>query len=129
MQKSDIDMYSTYNEGKPVIAEGFTRTLKSKSYKYMASMSKNIYIDKLNDIVNKYNNKYHSSATKMRPVDVKSNTYINSSKEINDKNPKFKISDIVRILKRKNIFGNVYTTTWSEEDFVIKKFKTTLRCY
>ena len=129
MQKSDIDMYSKYNEGKPVIAEGFTRTLKSKSYKYMASMSKNIYIDKLNDIVNKYNNKYHSSATKMRPVNVKSNTYINSSKEINDKNPKFKISDIVRILKRKNIFGNVYTTNWSEEDFVIKKFKTTLRCY
>ena len=122
-------MYSTYNEGKSVIAEGFTRTLKSKSYKYMSSMSKNVYIDKLNDIVNKYNNKYHSSATKMRPVDVKSNTYINSSKEINDKNPKFKISDIVRILKRKNIFGNVYTANWSEEDFVIKKFKTTLRCY
>ena len=124
-----MDMYSTYNEGKSVIAEGFTRTLKSKSYKYMSSMSKNVYIDKLNDIVNKYNNKYHSSATKMRPVDVKSNTYINSSKEINDKNPKFKISDIVRILKRKNIFGNVYTANWSEEDFVIKKFKTTLRCY
>ena len=124
-----MDMYSTYNEGKSVIAEGFTRTLKSKSYKYMSSMSKNVYIDKLNDIVNKYNNKYHSSATKMRPVDVKSNTYINSSKEINDKNPKFKISDIVGILKRKNIFGNVYTANWSEEDFVIKKFKTTLRCY
>ena len=124
-----MDMYSTYNEGKSVIAEGFTRTLKSKSYKYMSSMSKNVYIDKLNDIVNKYNNKYHSSATKMRPVDVKSNTYINSSKEINDKNPKFKISDIVRILKRKNIFGNIYTANWSEEDFVIKKFKTTLRCY
>ena len=122
-------MYSTYNEGKSVIAEGFTRTLKSKSYKYMSSMSKNVYIDKLNDIVNKYNNKYHSSATKMRPVDVKSNTYINSSKEINDKNPKFKISDIVRILKRKNIFGNVYTANWSEGDFVIKKFKNTLRCY
>ena len=124
-----MDMYSTYNEGKSVIAEGFTRTLKSKSYKYMSSMSKNVYIDKLNDIVNKYNNKYHSSATKMRPVDVKSNTYINSSKEINDKNPKFKISDIARILKRKNIFGNVYTANWSEGDFVIKKFKTTLRCY
>ena len=122
-------MYSTYNEGKFVIAEGFTRTLKSKSYKYMASMSKNVYIDKLNDIVNKYNNEYHSSAIKMRPVDVKSNTYINSSKEINDKNPKFKISDIVRILKRKNIFGNIYTANWSEEDFVIKKFKTTLPCY
>ena len=124
-----MDMYSTYNEGKSVIAEGFTRTLKSKSYKYMSSMSKNVYIDKLNDIVNKYNNEYHSSAIKMRPVDVKSNTYINSSKEINDKDPKFKIGDIVRILKCKNIFGNVYTANWSEEDFVIKKFKTTLPCY
>ena len=55
----------------------------------MSSMSKNVYTDKLDDIVNKYNNTYHSTF-KMKPVDVKSNTYINSSKEINDKNPKFK---------------------------------------
>ena len=53
-------------------------------------MSKNVYTDKLDDIVNKYNNTYHSTF-KMKPVDVKSNTYINSSKEINDKNPKFKV--------------------------------------
>ena len=56
----------------------------------MSSMSKNVYTDKLDDIVNKYNNTYHSTF-KMKPVDVKSNTYINSSKEINDKNPKFKV--------------------------------------
>ena len=56
----------------------------------MISISKNLYIHKLDDIVNKYNNTYHSTI-KMKPVDVKSNTYIDSSKEINDKNPKFKI--------------------------------------
>ena len=56
----------------------------------MTSISKNVYTDKLDDIVNKYNNTYHSTI-KMKPVDVKSNTYINSSKEINDKNPKFEV--------------------------------------
>ena len=97
-------MYSTHNEGKSVIAERFIRTLKNKIYKYMTSISKNVYIDKLDDIVNKYNNTYHSTI-KMKPVDVKSNTYIDSSKEINDKDPKFKIGYIVKISKYKNIFG------------------------
>ena len=88
----------------------------------MTSVSKNVYIDKLDDIVNKYNNTYHSTI-KMKPVDVKSNTYIDSSKEINDKDPKFKISDFVRILKYKNIFANVFALNYSEEVFVIKKVK------
>ena len=69
----------------------------------MTSISKIVYIDKLNDIVNKYNNTCHS-IIKMKCVNVKSNTYIDSSKEINDKYPKFKIDDIVRISKYKNIF-------------------------
>ena len=69
----------------------------------MTSISKNVYIDKLDDIVNKYNNTYHSTI-KIKPVNVKSNTYTNSSKEINDKNPKFKIGDIARISKYKNTF-------------------------
>ena len=64
----------------------------------MTSISKNLYIDKLDDILNKYNNAYHS-AIKMKPVDVKSNTYIDSGKEINEKDPKFKIGDNVRISK------------------------------
>ena len=62
----------------------------------MASLSKNVYIDKLGYKVNKYNNKYHSTI-KTKPVDTKSNTCIDSSKEVNDKDPKFKIGDIVRI--------------------------------
>ena len=81
-------MYSTHNEGKSSVAERFIRTLKNKIYKYMTSISKNVCIDKLDDIVDKYNNRYHSTI-KTKPVDVKSNTYIDSSKEIIDKNPKF----------------------------------------
>ena len=67
-------MYSTNNEGKSVIAERFIRTLKNKIYQYMTSISKNMYIDKLHDIVKNYNNTYHTSI-KMKPVDVKYNTY------------------------------------------------------
>ena len=118
-------MYSMHNEGKSVIADRFIRTLKTKIYKYMTSISKNVYIDKLDDIVNKYNNTYHSTI-KMKPVDVKSSTYIASSKEINDKDPKCKIGDIVRISKYKNIFANVYTPNWCKEVFVIKKVKNTV---
>ena len=95
LEKNAVEMYSTHNEGKSVVVERFIRTLKNKIYKYMASISKNVYNDKLHDIVNKYNNTYHSTI-KMKSVDVKSNTYIDF-KEINDKVPKFKIGDIVRI--------------------------------
>ena len=73
-------MYSTHNEGKLVIAERFIRTLKNKIYKYIASISKNIYIDKLDDIVDKYNNTYHN-IIKMKPIDVKSSTFIDSSRK------------------------------------------------
>ena len=76
-------MYSTNNEGKSVIDERFITTLKNKIYKYMTSISKNVYIDKLDDIVRKYKNTYHISI-KMKPVDVKDNTYIDFKKEVND---------------------------------------------
>ena len=115
-------MYSTHNEGKSVVAERFIRTLKSKIYKHMTSISKNVYIDKLDDIVNEYNNAYHTTI-KMKPIDVKDNTYINTDKENNDKNPKFKVGDRVRISKYKNIFAKSYTPNWSEEVSVIKKVK------
>ena len=74
MQNNDIEMHSKHNEGKYVIAERFIRTLKNRIYEYMTSVSKIVYIDKLYDIVNKYNNIYHRTI-KMKPVDVKSNTY------------------------------------------------------
>ena len=90
LRDNDIVMYSTHNEGKSVVAERFIRTLKSKIYKYMTSISKNMYIDKLDDIVDEYNNIYHTTI-KMNPADVKDNTYVNADKEINNKDPKFKL--------------------------------------
>ena len=98
LQDNDIVMYSTNNEGKSVVAERFIRMLKSKIYKYMTSVSKNVYIDKLDDIVNEYNNTYHTTI-KMKPIDVKDNTYINTDKKINNKDPKFKVGDSIRISK------------------------------
>ena len=118
-------MYSIHNEGKSVVAERFIRTLKTKIYKYMTSMSKNVYIDKLDDIVDEYNNTYHRTI-KMKPVDVKDNTYIDFNKEVNDKDPKFKVGDHVRISKYKFSFAKGYTPNWSEEGFVIKKVKNTV---
>ena len=96
-------MYSTNNEGKSVVAERFIRMLKSKIYKHMTSISKNVYIDKLDDIVNEYNNAYHT-AIKRKPIDVKDNIYINTDKETNDKDPKFKVGGRVRISKYKKNF-------------------------
>ena len=69
LQNNDIEMYSTHNEGKSVMAERFIGTLKNKIYKYMTLISKDVYIDKLNDIVIKYNNTYHSTIKK-KPADV-----------------------------------------------------------
>ena len=97
MRDNDVVMYSTHNEGKSVVAERFIKTLKSKIYKYMTSISKNVY-----------------------------NTYINTSKEINNKDPKFKVGDHVRISKYKNIFAKGYMPNWSEEVFIIKKVKNTV---
>ena len=81
-----------------------------------------MYIDKLDHIVNEYNSTYHR-IIKMKPVDVKDNTYIDFEKEVNDKNPKFKVGDYVRISKYKNIFAKGYMPNWSEEGFIISKIK------
>ena len=104
LRDNNTEMYSTNNEGKSVVAERFIRTLKTKIHKYMTSISKNAYIDKLDDMVYECNNTYHRSI-EMKPVDVKDNTYIDFEKEINDKDPKFKIGDHVRTSKYKNIFA------------------------
>ena len=123
-------MYSIHNEGKSVVAERFIRPLKNKIYKYMTSVSKNVYMDKLDDIAIEYSNTYHKTI-KMKPADMKENTYIDSielrySKEDNDEDPKFKVGDHVRIPKYKNIFAKGYTPNWSKEVFVIKKVKNTV---
>ena len=104
-------MCSTHNEGKSVVAERFSRTLKNKIYKYMTLISKNMYIDRSDDIVNEYNNTYHRT-NKMKPIDGKDYTYINIGKEVNDKD--LKAGDHVRISKYKNIFAKSYTPNWSE---------------
>ena len=91
----------------------------------MTAISQNVYIDKLDAIVNEYNNTYHRTI-KMKPVDVKNNIYIDFEKKVNDKNPKFKIGDHVRISKYKNIFAKGYKPNVPEEVFVIKKVKNTV---
>ena len=91
----------------------------------MTSISKNVYIDKLDDIVYEYNNTYHRTI-KMKPIDIKDNTYIDFEKEVNNKDPKFKVGDDVRISKYKNIFAKGYMPNWSEEVFIISKIKNTV---
>ena len=120
LKDNDIVMYLIHNEGKSVVAETFIRTLKNKIYEYTVSISKNVYIDKLDDLINEYNNTYHRTI-KMKPVDVKDNTYIDFETEVNNKDPKFKIGDHFRISKCKNIFAKGYMPNWSGEVFVIKK--------
>ena len=125
LKDNDIEMYSIHTEGKYVAAERFIRRLKTKIYKYMTSVSKNVYIDKLNDTVVEHDNTYHR-VIKMNPVDVKDNTYIDFKKEVNDKLPKFRVGEHVRISKYKNIFAKGYPPNWSEEVFVVSKSKNTV---
>ena len=91
----------------------------------MTSISKNAYIDKLGDIVDQYNNTYHKTS-KMKPIDVEDNTYIDFEKEVNNGDPKFKIGDHVRISKYKNVFAKGYMPNWSGEVFIISKVKNTV---
>ena len=109
-RKNDIEMCLRHNTGKSVVAEIFIRTLRNKIYKYMTSKSKNVYIDKEDYIVKKYNNTCHST-TIMKP---------------NHKDPKFKIDDIFKISKYQNNFAKGWNPNWSEEVFV-KKTKIVFR--
>ena len=93
LQDNDIELYSTLNERKSVVAERFIRTLKNKIYKYMASISKIVYIDELDNIVNKYNNTY--STIKVNPVDVKASTNIDFNKENDKEESKFEVGDVM----------------------------------
>ena len=124
LSDNDIIMYSTYNEGKSVVAERFIRTLKSKLYKHMTAIGKNVYYDVLDDVVNKYNNTKHSTI-KMKPIDVKNNKRVYIDKH-NEKSSRFKVNDRVRIYKFKNIFAKGYTPNWSKEIFIVDKRNDTV---
>ena len=118
-------MFSTHNEGKCVLPERFIRTLNNKIYKHMIAISKNVYFDVLDDIVKKYNKTYHKTI-KMKPVDVKDDCFAEYNEESNEKDPKFKVGDHVRISKYKSIFAKGYIPYWSKEIFVVKKIKNTV---
>ena len=122
---NNIEMYSTYNERKSVVAERFIRTLKNKIFKHMTAVSKNVYFDVLDDIVNNYNNTLYRTI-KMKPIEVTSDSYAEYNEDSNKKHPKFKVRDYVRISKYKNIFAKGYTQNWSEEVFVVSKIKDTV---
>ena len=127
LEENDIEMYSTHNEGKSVVAERFITTLKNKIYKHMTTIGKNIYFNVLDDIVDEYNNTIHSSI-KVKPKDVtfvESKGFPDYSEETNKKDPKFKVGDYVRMSKYKNVFAKGYTPNWSEELFVIRKIQNT----
>ena len=117
-------MYSTFNEGKSVIAERFIRTLKNRLYKHMTATGKNVYYDVLDDEVNEYNNTKHYTI-KMKSKDVGDNkrVYID---EHNEKYRRLKIGDRVRISKFKNIFAKGYTPNWSREMFIANKITDTV---
>ena len=124
LSDNDIIMYSTYNEGKSVVAETFIRTLKNKLYKHMMATGKNVYYDVLDYVVNEYNNTKHNTI-KMKPKDVGDNKrmYID---EHNEKDIRFKVGDRVRISKFKNIFAKGYSPNWSREIFIVNKINDTV---
>ena len=124
LSRNNMVMYTTYNEGKSVVAERFIRTLKNKLYKHMTATGKNVYYDVLDDIVNEYNNTKHNTI-KMKPKDVGNNkrVYID---EHNEKRSRFKVGDRVRISKFKNIFAKGSTPSWSREIFIVYKINDTV---
>ena len=112
-------------KGKSVAAEKFIRTLENKIFKQVKAISKNVYFDLLDDIVDKYNNAVHRTIKK-KPIDVQDDSYAEYNEEPNEKNPNFKVGDHVRISKDKDVFAKGYTPNWSEEVFVVNKIKNTV---
>ena len=108
---NNIKMYSTYNEGKSAVAEKYIRTLKKKVFKHMTAISKNVYFDALDDMVNKYNNTVHRTI-QMKSIHFTSDSYAEYNEDFNETEPKFKVGDRVRISKYKNIFAKRYTQNW-----------------
>ena len=105
---NNIEMNSTYNERKSVVTDRFISKFKNKIFKHMTAVSKNVYFDVLDDIVNKYNKTVHRTV-KMKPIDVTSDSYAEYNEDSNVPKPKFKVGDHVRISKYKHIFAKGYT--------------------
>ena len=122
---NNIEICSTYNEGKSAVSEKFIRTLKNNIFKHMAAIKQNIYFDVLDDIVDKYKNTVHKTI-KMEPIEVTDDYYAEYNEDLSNKNPKLKVGDNVRISKYKNIFPKGYTPNWSEEVFIINEIKSTV---
>ena len=118
-------MYSTYNEGKSVVAERFIRTLKNKLYKHMTVTGKNVYYNDLDDAVSEYNNTKHSTI-KMKPKYVGDNNKRVYIDEHNEKSARYNVGDRIRISKFKNIFAKGYTPNWSKEIFIVNKINDTV---
>ena len=116
---NNIEMYSTFNEGKYVVAERFIRTLKNKIFKHMTAISKNVYFDVLDDIVNKYNNTIHRTI-KMKPIEVQIILLLNTMKNQIKKILNLKL--VIMVI----IFAKGYAPNWSEEIFIIEKVKNTV---
>ena len=125
LSDNDIIMYSTFNEGKSVVAERFIRTLKNKLYKHMTAINKNVYYDVLDDVVNEYNTTKHNTI-KIKPKDIKKDNNRVYIDEHNKKSTRFNVGDRVRISKFKNIFAKGYTSNWSKEIFIVNKINDTV---
>ena len=119
-----IEMYSTYNEGKSVIAEKFIRILKNKIFHHMTAVSKNVYFDVLDNILNKFNNTV-CRTIKMKPIDVTFDSYAEYNENSNVIQPKFKVGYHVRTSKHKIVFAKGYTQNWSDDVFVVSKINDT----
>ena len=119
-----IEMYSTYNERKSVIAEKFIRTLKNKIFHHMTAVSKNVYFDVLDNILNKFNNTV-CRTIKMKPIDVTFDSYAEYNENSNVIQPKFKVGYHVRTSKHKIVFAKGYTQNWSDDVFVVSKINDT----
>ena len=124
LSDNDIIMYSTFNEGKLVVAERYIRPLKNKLYKHMTATGKNVYYDVLDDVYNEYNNTKHNTI-KMKPIGIGDNKRVYIG-EHNEKDSRFKVGDRVRISKFKNIFAKGYAPNWSTEIFIINNVNDTV---
>ena len=119
LKDNNIEIYSTYNEEKSVVAERFLKTLKNKIYKHMTAISKNVYFDVF-DIADKYDNTSHKTIKK-KPINVKNDSFAEYNEESNEEDPKFKMGGHVRISKYKNTFAKGYAPNWNEEILIFVK--------